>query len=58
MIGELAYALGVDICVEGIERREQYEILEGMKVRMIQGYYFDKPMTKEDFEAKYIRNEE
>lgn len=55
MIGELAYALGVDICVEGIERREQYEILEGMKVRMIQGYYFDKPMTKEDFEEKYIK---
>ena len=54
MIGELAYALGVDICVEGIESREQYEVLESMKVRMIQGYYFDKPMKKDDFEAKYL----
>ena len=54
MIGELAYALGADICVEGIESEAQFKVLEGMKVRMIQGYYFDKPMTKEDFEAKYI----
>ena len=54
MIGELAYALDVDICVEGIESKAQYEVLEGMKVRMIQGYYFDKPMTREEFEAKYL----
>ncbi len=54
MIGELAYALDVDICVEGIETKEQYEVLEGMRVRMIQGYYFDKPMEKSEFEAKYL----
>ena len=54
MIGELAYALDVDICVEGIESKAQYEVLEGMKVRMIQGYYFDKPMTREEFEQKYL----
>ncbi len=54
MIGELAYALNADICVEGIETKEQYEVLEGMRVRLIQGYYFDKPMTKEEFEAKYL----
>ena len=54
MIGELAYALDVDICVEGIESKEQYEVLEGMKVRMVQGYYFDKPMPKDEFEAKYL----
>ena len=39
----------------GIETAEQYKVLEGMKVRLVQGYYFDKPMTKDNFEIKYLR---
>ena len=54
MVAELAGAIGVSICVEGIETEEQYKVLEGMKVRLVQGYYFDKPMTREEFEAKYL----
>ena len=54
MVGELANAIGVSLCVEGIETKEQYKVLEGMRVRMIQGYYFDKPMTQDKFEAKYV----
>ncbi len=54
MVAELAGAIGVSICIEGIETREQYKVLEGMKVRLVQGYYFDRPMTREDFDKKYI----
>ncbi len=54
MISELASTIGVSICVEGIERKEQYKVLEGMKVRLVQGYYFDRPMPRKDFEAKYV----
>lgn len=54
MVSELASTIGVSICVEGIERKEQYKVLEGMKVRLVQGYYFDKPMRKSDFEEKYV----
>ena len=54
MVSELACAIDVDICVEGIEREEQFKVLEGMKVRMVQGYYFDRPMRQEDFERKYV----
>jgi len=56
MVAELAGAIGVSICVEGVEKAEQYKVLEGMKVRLVQGYHFDKPMTKADFNAKYIEN--
>ena len=56
MVAELAETIGVSICVEGIETQEQYKVLEGMKVRMVQGYYFDRPMTRRDFEEKYILN--
>ena len=54
MVSELAETIGVNICVEGIETEEQYQILQGMKVRLVQGYYFDKPMPKNDFEKKYV----
>lgn len=54
MVAELAGTIGVHICVEGIETREQYKVLEGMKVQLVQGYYFDRPMPREAFEEKYI----
>lgn len=54
MVSELADAIGVNVCVEGIETKEQYEVLEGMKVSLIQGYYFDKPMPETEFEKKYV----
>ncbi len=54
MVGELASAIGVSICVEGIETKEQYKVLEGMKVRLVQGYYFDKPLSRDKFEDKYV----
>lgn len=54
MIGELASALGVKVCVEGIESADQFKVLEDMNVRMVQGFYFDRPMPREDFEEKYV----
>jgi EAL domain-containing protein (putative c-di-GMP-specific phosphodiesterase class I) len=56
MVAELANTIGVSVCVEGIETEEQFKVLEGMKVQLIQGYYFGKPMKKENFETKYINN--
>lgn len=54
MVAELAETLGVSICVEGIEEEPQYDIVCKMKVKYIQGYYFDRPMTREEFEEKYL----
>lgn len=54
MVSELAETIGVNVCVEGIETKEQFKVLEGMKVKMIQGYLFDRPLSKEDFERKYV----
>ena len=58
MVAELAGAIGVSICIEGIETREQYKVLEGMQVRLVQGYYFDKPMPRGLFEEKYLCTDE
>ena len=32
-------------------------VLEGMKVRLVQGYFFDRPMPKKNFLKKYINSE-
>lgn len=53
MVAELAEAIGVNLCVEGVETKGQYEILSKMRVSMVQGYYFDKPLPREQFEEKY-----
>lgn len=53
MVAELAEAIGVNLCVEGVETKGQFEIVSGMHVSLIQGYYFDKPMQRAEFEKKY-----
>ena len=57
MVAELAQTLGVAICVEGIETEAQYRVVKEMKVKYIQGYYFDCPMDKESFGQKYANPE-
>ena len=46
---DLGKKLGMDITVEGVETQEEYDFLKEQECDMIQGYYFCKPMTSEDF---------
>jgi len=43
----------VNIVAEGIETKEQYEFLMENGCRIFQGYYFSKPLGKEEFEVLY-----
>ncbi len=54
IVCELAAAIGMNVCVEGVEHMLQYEILKKMQIQMIQGFYFGKPMRAEEFEKKYL----
>lgn len=54
MVAELAQTIGVSICVEGIETKDQYKLIEHMKVQLVQGYFFDRPMPRSEFEKKYV----
>ena len=40
------------LIAEGIETKEQYEFLKELKCDVIQGYYFSKPISVEDFEKR------
>lgn len=53
-VSELADRIDVNVVVEGVEEQRQENTLEGMKINMIQGYLYDKPLPVDEFEAKYL----
>ena len=53
-VSQLADALHMHVCVEGVEDKNQCDALKDMNVDLIQGYLFDKPLSVDDFEQKYL----
>lgn len=51
---KMAKALNVEVLAEGVERKEQLETLGALGCDVIQGYYFDKPLTGRSFEERMI----
>ena len=49
---QMAKAIRMQIVAEGVETDSQYEMLKNMDCDCIQGYYFYKPLMKQDFAAK------
>ena len=41
--------LGFDIVAEGVETKEQADLLSGMGCNVIQGFYYARPMPQEEF---------
>ena len=39
---------------EGIETKEMVDKMAKLGADLIQGYYYDKPLEKEEFRNKYI----
>lgn len=52
----IAKRLGVKTIAEGVETRDQVEYIQKLKCDVIQGYYYSKPITKEDFEDYFNKN--
>lgn len=52
----LAKRLGVKTIVEGVETKEQIEFVRKLKCDVVQGYYYSKPISKEDFEEYIIKD--
>lgn len=49
----MAHELGLEALAEGIETKEQLLKLGEFECDYIQGYYYDKPMSVQEFEKKY-----
>ena len=52
----IAKNLGVQTIAEGIETKEQMEFIRNIKCDIIQGYYYSKPISKEEFEKYFNKN--
>lgn len=46
----MAHKLEMKVIAEGVETKEQYELLAGAGCDFVQGYYFSKPVPVEEFE--------
>lgn len=44
----------LDIVAEGIETKEQYDTMRDLDISYIQGYYFSRPISEQDF-LKFIK---
>jgi len=53
MIINIASHLGLKVIAEGVESKEQAATLHTLGCKFVQGYYYSKPLSKENFE-KYI----
>ena len=53
---QLAKKLNMTTVAEGVEDQEQVDFLAAEGCNMIQGYYYSKPMPKEEYESRILTN--
>ena len=51
---DLAHILGAKALAEGVETQEQLQILDIMGCDFVQGFYFSKPLSEEEFIKTYL----
>ena len=49
---KLAKEINIDIVAEGVEQKSQVETLNKLGVDVIQGYYYDRPLSEKDMQAR------
>lgn len=54
---ELSKSLHMKVVSEGVETQEQVDFLTEVGCDMVQGYYFARPMPANEFEEKYLKNQ-
>ena len=50
----LSHSMGYIVCVEGAETKRQVEILTELGADILQGYYFARPLSADEFEEQFL----
>lgn len=50
---QLCHRVGIQVCVEGVERVKELETVCSLDADCIQGYYISRPLSKDDFEKRF-----
>ena len=51
-IAKMAKELDMRVITEGVEQWDQVDFLKSIDVKIVQGFLFDKPLSKDDFEKR------
>ena len=55
VMNDLAEICGSSVCTEGVETKEQCEIIKRCGVDSLQGYYFSRPVALDNFRAQFVK---
>lgn len=55
-IQRMAKSLGMLVTAEGVETKSEFETVRSLGVDLIQGYYFGRPVSIEDFFSTYLKS--
>lgn len=55
LVVDFSRQIDAKLCVEGVESKDQYKLLQNMKADCIQGYLFSKPIPATEFENKFLK---
>lgn len=53
----LCHSLDYKVCVEGVEDKMCYELVQNQNAETVQGYFFSRPIPADEFAARYIVKE-
>ena len=51
-VAKMASELNMSIITEGVENWDQVNFLRSVNINMVQGFLFDKPLPKDEFESR------
>ena len=52
----MAKKLGIKVITQGVEREDQLNFVKTAGCDIVQGYYFDRPLPKEEFESRLMES--
>jgi len=52
---KMAHEMGLHVCIEGVETKEELSCVKELGADYIQGYYYGKPVCVADFEEQYLK---
>ena len=53
-ITRICHSVGIKVCLEGIETKEEFDLVSNLEIDYIQGYYFGKPQPKKSIFENYL----
>ena len=51
LLVELGHSSGIEVVIEGVDNKEQVDFLRKIKCDTIQGFYYSRPLSKEEYET-------